>query len=84
MKRALFIVATCYMIFYMFWLFPTFSYGKKYFDDKYKTYENSLAITDIYQKMMTTNRISMWSLVGMYAVFSCSLFLPTRQNKGNN
>jgi len=80
MKKILFILSTVFMIIYLLWLFPAFCYSNKYFINKYSANaREQLIITDVYGKLSTTNKISMWGLIANYVLFAGAVFYSRKK-----
>jgi len=85
MRKFLFILATCYLVFLLVSFLPAFGTSKQHFISKYSpTEREQKIITDVYDTSYTTTTILLWSTIGIYGLFAGSLFFSSGQKKDKN
>ena len=84
MKKVLFFIATGYIVFFLVYLLPAFAYNGAFFIIKYHANEREqIIIMDVYKSVKLATRISLWSLIGVYALFAVAIFCPRKKEPQN-
>jgi hypothetical protein len=82
MRKLLFILATCYLVYYLVWFLPAYGVSKQSFKRKYNATEREqIIITDVYDASSTTLTISLWSSIALYGLFAGSMLFTAGNKK---